>query len=827
MTPISFRRLAKLLAICVLALNLSRATTARAQTTYVRNSWWTYQQDCNGDGCQAGQLPGNLARLNWTPVVTNCDGVYSVFEIVYSKPHSSSTWTPLFTNAVHSIAGCSILNSQYYDVEMGSNCAVNDYKIELYEAGNTHPDYVDSSTNDVTLSQHHEQLLSQDICEDDYFATARALEGSSGSIADDNTYATKEPGEPNHAGNPGGKSLWYAWIAPTNTPVTFDTTGSTFDTLLAVYTGSVVSNLALVVSNDDINGAAERQSLVTFTPVKGTTYHIAVDGFGGASGIVNLNWNQTGGALPDLIIWGPSANPTTIVRTFASTDCEVVEGCEPVGTRTLLSFTTETRNIGGGDLVMGNPATNSLFVWAICHAHYHFEQFASYALLDANSNVVASGHKVGFCLEDVQAWTNTHPQAKYTCSNQGIQSGWADVYSAGLPCQYIDVTGVAPGQYTLQMIVNPDNVLPESNTNNNTTLVPVSIQPVTCTNTPVNDNFANAIVVTNLPFVYTEFNNCATKETGEPNHLGVAAGHSVWFTWTPATSQTIVVDTKRSDFDTILAVYTGNTVSNLTLVASNDDIVHDNFIQSQLSFAAVAGTTYHMVVDGYYYTNGVGSVGTVVFNLQPPNNDDFTNALPIAGTSGTTSGYNINASKEPYEPSHAGDVGGHSVWFIWVAPTNGPVNFDTVGSDFATTLAVYTGGVRTNATGAIGGFTNIVSNVNDLEGGGALTSRVGFNAVAGTAYKIAVDGFAGVAGNYTLSWWMNSSLGIAPLANGNVQVALAGVDWQRYLLLGSTNLKTWYTNAATITMSEGLHLYTNSPFTNGAKQEFYRAILTN
>ena len=89
-----------------------------------RESWWTYQpQDCNGDGCQAGQLPGDLARLNWTPVVNGCDGVLNVFEILYSKPHASGTWTPFFTNAVHSIAGCSILNSQFIDIEMGSNCA--------------------------------------------------------------------------------------------------------------------------------------------------------------------------------------------------------------------------------------------------------------------------------------------------------------------------------------------------------------------------------------------------------------------------------------------------------------------------------------------------------------------------------------------------------------------------------------------------------------------------------------------------------------------------------------------------------------------------------
>ena len=100
--------------------------------------------------------------------------------------------------------------------------------------------------------------------------------------------------------------------ATTNRPVTFDTVGSSFDTLLAVYTGNGVGTLTLVTNNDDIAGANNRQSSVTFTPVTGTTYRIAVDGYGGAAGNVVLNWNQTGSALPDLIIWGPAAIPQII-----------------------------------------------------------------------------------------------------------------------------------------------------------------------------------------------------------------------------------------------------------------------------------------------------------------------------------------------------------------------------------------------------------------------------------------------------------------------------------------------------------------------------------
>src|SRR6266480_4519866 len=275
--------------------------SARAQTAVLADAWWTYQQDCNGDGCKAGTLYSDHARLNWNPDVANCNGTLTVYEVVYSKPCASNTWTAFYTNSPHSISGCSSIGQQFVDVQMSGGCACRDYKIEVYRLGHTTPDDVRSGANDADLYRHREQLLSEDYCLSDYFATCVTLNGAYGTESDDNTYATKEPGEPNHAGNAGGKSLWYCWTATNNTPMTIDTIGSSFDTLLAVYTGTSVSNLTLVASNDDINAPNNRQSRVTFTPTTGTTYRIAVDGFGGASGMVVLNWNQLGSALPDMI----------------------------------------------------------------------------------------------------------------------------------------------------------------------------------------------------------------------------------------------------------------------------------------------------------------------------------------------------------------------------------------------------------------------------------------------------------------------------------------------------------------------------------------------
>ena len=755
----------------------------------------------------ARALAGDFARLNWNPDVVNCNGILTVYEIVYSKACASSSWTSLYTNAPHTIIGCRSSDSQSFDIQMASGCACWDYKIEIYRMGHTQPDYVRSGTNDVDLLHHQEQLLAEDVCPNDNFDACVTLSGSYGSRAAHNFDATKEPGEPNHAGDPGGHSLWFCWTAPTNTPVTFDTIGSTYDTLLAVYTGNTVSTLSLVASNDDIIPGQYVQSTLTFTPVKGTTYQIAVDGYGGASGIIALNWNQSGAPAPDLIIWGPAASPSVITRTFSSNDCEVLEGCATVGTHRLLTFTTETRNIGGGDLVLGNPATNSLFYWASCHGHYHFEQFADYTLLDTNGNVVAAGHKVGFCLEDVRAWSpSANPASRYNCGSQGIQAGWADVYAAGLPCQYIDVTGLDPGTYTLRMVVNPAGLIAESTTNNNVTLVPVTI-PVDCTSPAANDNFNSPTVLSGSPLSISEYNNCSSKESGEPNHAGNAGGHSVWFSWTPTSNQTVIISTRHSDFDTLLAVYTGNAVSSLSLIASNDD-VSSGIHQSTVSFDASAGTTYRIAVDGYG-----GAVGTVVLNLNPPANDDFADAFPIAEAYGGTNSYTIGASKEPGEPAHAFDVGGHSVWYRWVAPMSGPVEFNTAGSTFDTTLAIYTGNSLTN-------LSFIAANDDDTAAG-LHTSRLSFDAEAGVTYRIAIDGYGGDFGNFNLNWNMVSQLFIAGNTNGTFQISFSGVNGQRYALLVSTDLVTWATQAVR-TMSDNTQQYIDG---SPGPLRFYRTIL--
>ena len=77
------------------------------------------------------------------------------------------------------------------------------------------------------------------------FASSTLISGASGTIAGTNLEATKEANEPNHAGEPGGKSVWYRWTAPTSALYRFDTEGSEFDTTLTVYSGTTLANLAV------------------------------------------------------------------------------------------------------------------------------------------------------------------------------------------------------------------------------------------------------------------------------------------------------------------------------------------------------------------------------------------------------------------------------------------------------------------------------------------------------------------------------------------------------------------------------------------------------
>jgi hypothetical protein len=114
------------------------------------------------------------------------------------------------------------------------------------------------------------QTLGPPPPENDDFVTASVIGGTIGAFSALNANATQEPGEPFHAANDGGHSVWYQWTAPVGSPDTFDTFGSSFDTLLAVYTGNSVQALTQIAGNNDFD-ATTKASHLTFTPTAGMT----------------------------------------------------------------------------------------------------------------------------------------------------------------------------------------------------------------------------------------------------------------------------------------------------------------------------------------------------------------------------------------------------------------------------------------------------------------------------------------------------------------------------------------------------------------------------
>jgi hypothetical protein len=252
---------------------------------------------------------------------------------------------------------------------------------------------------------------------------------------------------------------------------------------------------------------------------------------------------------------------------------------------------------------------------------------------------------------------------------------------------------------------------------------------------PSNDNFANAETITDRYGWADGDNSEATKEPGEPNHAGNPGGASVWYSWTAPYAGRATFDTCYSEFDTLLAVYTGDQVSNLQPVAADDNGCG---AQSQLSFMAAGGVTYRIAVDG-------ASGATGYFELDwslPPSNDDFAAAGQLTGDSGSVDGNSYYGTLEPGEPEH-GPYGSASVWYRWTAPSTGPATFELCDSDFDTLLAVYTGA-------SVDGLTRVAQDDNDCPG--EYASRISFVAVAGQEYRIAVDGAYGDRGDLVLRW---------------------------------------------------------------------------
>ena len=184
---------------------------------------------------------------------------------------------------------------------------------------------------------------------------------------------------------------------------------------------------------------------------------------------------------PDLQVSVNTILNSLQINSFTSSDeCLVAEGCiTGTGERKTLRFTTTISNYGNEDFYIGQSGgagnLNPNFYWDDCHGHAHYEGYANYRLYNYPSLEPSEtiGHKNGWCVMDLGAAvssetpdyiTNPSPCSfTYGCSTMGISKGCSDTYGSGISCQWVDITGLADGEYVLAVSTNmeTDNYVPQ------------------------------------------------------------------------------------------------------------------------------------------------------------------------------------------------------------------------------------------------------------------------------------------------------------------------------------------------------------------------------
>lgn len=501
----------------------------------------------------------------------------------------------------------------------------------------------------------------------DFFSSARVLTGTTGSVYDSNTSATRETGEPTTY-NATASTKWYSYTPATSGYLTINTNGSSFDTVVGVFTGSTISGLTLRASDDD--GGDGSNSLLSLSVSSGTSYFIQVGSYvSGATGAITLNWSlgsascigsptnnslscatvlsgsagtvygdnysatleisEPGTALICASVWykiTPTGSGTASFDTDGSdfdTVLTLYRSSSVTGTYGSLSYLAESDDYSSSDRTsyLGGQTINSGYTYFIRVAGYWSTSTSTCSRgsislawsMNVTAPVVAPGAPTNVTATGGSNAATVSWNAPSSNGGATITSYTATSSPAGYSCTTSTLTCVITGlnnfvSYTFSVTARNSIGAGASSLQSNPVIFGYQ-----------NDNVAGALVIS-VGTTYSN-NSQSTAETGEPNHAGMAGGKSMWFKYSSATLKSVTLNTSGSDFDTVLAVYSSSsqaTYSGFQVVQENDDDPNGLGGSSVLSFVAQPNIVYYIAVDGYDAWDGPES-GAITLNVSAEN----------------------------------------------------------------------------------------------------------------------------------------------------------------------------------------------------------------
>jgi hypothetical protein len=223
----------------------------------------------------------------------------------------------------------------------------------------------------------------------------------------------------------------------------------------------------------------------------------------------------------------------------------------------------------------------------------------------------------------------------------------------------------------------------------------------------------------------------------------------VWYSFTPQQNCTLTISLCGSQFDTVLSIHNGCPGTDLNQVACNDDFCG---LQSQVAFAATAGTNYRIRIAGFDGAQGTFQL-SVQCNGNPtgPPNDACASAI-VVGV-GTVFGTTIGASNDG-SSSCGGNQTTSDVWYRFDATSHCRLQASTCGALYDSALSVHTACPGTVAN-------EIACNDDSC----SLQSTVTAEVFPGSSYWIRVFGFNGNTGNFPLA------VSCSPVTGGDLFVS--------------------------------------------------------